>query len=146
MRVWILFALAFLAACGASEEEVSSFNASKNVASRVWTEPGVADAINFDMTMVSTYVPGGDLLLSNNPVNISRATYGEFTDFVYVGFDAEKATHAQVLAGMRRYCGMLGRSLEVRLNETMAGARSVDKITGVVRETRGPGVVGGACR
>lgn len=146
MRLKIFVALAFLTACGASEQEISSHNAANNVASRIWTEPGVVDAINFNMTMVSTYVPGGDVLLSNNPINISRATYGEFTDFRYVGFDTEEATHAQVLSGMRDYCRKLGWNLRVELNETMAPSRSIDKVTGIVSERPGPGIVGGSCR
>ena len=107
-----------LAACAPSAEEVALSNAGRNMAYRIW-EPQVADAIGLSGTFVIDFKPGADALARSVPMPLGMATYGKFDKFDLVMFDTSKATAAQVLAGMRVYCGKLGRPLRVHSNGVM---------------------------
>jgi hypothetical protein len=108
-RHFILATTLLLIAC--SPEVKSADRASSAVASRLWTDPQVARAINVRATHVADYKPGADILFSMLPTSLALATYGEFDSFMNVTFDNDLATHAQVLAGMQRYCAEMGRQL-----------------------------------
>lgn len=98
-----------LAACGGGPEARAIDNAGSNTAARVWTAPGVARAINVHGSMVGDFKPGADILFQSIPKPLGMAVYGEFDQFDMILFDTSKASHAEVLAGMRAYCGRLGR-------------------------------------
>lgn len=100
----VVFGLFALVACGGGAERRAVDNASANMAARVWTDPQVARAINVRGSMVADFKPGADILVQSIPVPLGMATYGVFDQFTMVLFDTSKATHGQVLAGMRDYC------------------------------------------
>lgn len=110
-RLTITASLLLLAACGTSPELRSMDNASRNTASRIWTQPQVARAINVRATVVSDFNPGVNILVNNIPQSLGTATYGAFDSFDTVLFDTKLASHADVQAGMRRYCATLQRDL-----------------------------------
>ena len=105
----VALALLVLAGCGGGAEDRALKNASTNVAARIWTDPEVARAINVSGTLVADFKPGADILVQAIPMPLGMATYGEFDNFDMVLFDTSRATHADVLAGMRDYCRRLGR-------------------------------------
>lgn len=98
-----------LGACGGGEERRAVNSAGAKMAARIWTDPRVARAINPSGTTVADFKPGADILVQSIPMPLGMATYGVFDQFDMVLFDTSRAPHAQVLAGMRAYCGRLGR-------------------------------------
>jgi hypothetical protein len=113
MTRFVILSLAcgMLAACGGGTERRAVENASTNMAARIWTEPGVARAINVSGSMVADFKPGADILLQAIPMPLGMARYGEFDTFTMIIYDTRGATHGQVLKGMRAYCAGLGRPL-----------------------------------
>lgn len=94
-----------LGACGGGEERRAVNSAGAKMAARIWTDPRVARAINPSGTTVADFKPGADILVQSIPMPLGMATYGVFDQFDMVLFDTSRAPHAQVLDGMRAYCG-----------------------------------------
>lgn len=117
-----------LTGCAPSEQDRRVQSAGAQMAARIWQDPRVAGAINLNSTVVADNKPGAYVLFRTIALPLGMATYGVFDTFNMVMFDDEKATHAEIVVGMRSYCTGMGRSLVQVQQGKMSAPRAQPKL------------------